>query len=160
MALSEPLRESFSICKAPVLPTGNLLLPLVGRAPRVCQDQRPVTRAPSRKASSLHPSLAKTAVRCRELQESLWAGGDRGLHPPAGDHFLTHVFSPLQPQSKARKPRSKSRSKIDLLKKCTEDKIQLFKEQAPEDLVEKVSVSFITGLAAAWFESTQSPQGL
>uniref|UniRef100_A0A4W2D468 EvC ciliary complex subunit 2 n=1 Tax=Bos indicus x Bos taurus TaxID=30522 RepID=A0A4W2D468_BOBOX len=44
----------------------------------------------------------------------------------------------LQPQSKARKPRSKSRSKIDLLKKCTEDKIQLFKEQAPEDLVEKV----------------------
>nr|XP_019817640.1 PREDICTED: limbin [Bos indicus] len=43
----------------------------------------------------------------------------------------------LQPQSKARKPRSKSRSKMDLLKKCTEDKIQLFKEQAPEDLVEK-----------------------
>nr|XP_025145502.1 limbin isoform X2 [Bubalus bubalis] len=44
----------------------------------------------------------------------------------------------LQPQSKARKPRSKSRSKIDLLKKCIEDKIQLFEEQAPEDLVEKV----------------------
>ncbi|XP_067591597.1 limbin isoform X4 [Pseudorca crassidens] len=44
----------------------------------------------------------------------------------------------LQPQSKARKPRSKSKSKTDLLKKCTEDKIQLFEEQAPEDLVEKV----------------------
>ncbi|XP_032488571.1 limbin isoform X3 [Phocoena sinus] len=44
----------------------------------------------------------------------------------------------LQPQSKARKPRSKSKSKTDLLKKCTEDKIQLFEEQAPEGLVEKV----------------------
>ncbi|XP_057562621.1 limbin isoform X2 [Hippopotamus amphibius kiboko] len=44
----------------------------------------------------------------------------------------------LQPQSKARKPRSKSKSKTDLLKKCTEDKIQLFEEQGPEDLVEKV----------------------
>ncbi|XP_031293441.2 limbin isoform X6 [Camelus dromedarius] len=44
----------------------------------------------------------------------------------------------LQLQSKARKPRSKSKSKIDLLKKCIEDKIQLFEEQAPEDLAEKV----------------------
>uniref|UniRef100_A0A8C0ST30 EvC ciliary complex subunit 2 n=1 Tax=Canis lupus familiaris TaxID=9615 RepID=A0A8C0ST30_CANLF len=44
----------------------------------------------------------------------------------------------LQQQSKARKPRSKSKNKIDLLRKCIEDKIQLFEEQAPEDLVEKV----------------------
>uniref|UniRef100_A0A8C3X5C3 EvC ciliary complex subunit 2 n=1 Tax=Catagonus wagneri TaxID=51154 RepID=A0A8C3X5C3_9CETA len=44
----------------------------------------------------------------------------------------------LQPQSKARKPRSKTKSKIDLFKKRVEDKIQLFKEQAPEDLLEKV----------------------
>ncbi|XP_074206592.1 limbin isoform X5 [Camelus bactrianus] len=44
----------------------------------------------------------------------------------------------LQLQSKARKPRSKSKSKIDLLKKCIEDKIQLFEDQAPEDLAEKV----------------------
>ncbi|XP_044082163.1 limbin isoform X4 [Neovison vison] len=44
----------------------------------------------------------------------------------------------LQQQSKGRKPRSKSRSKIDLLRKCIEDKIQLFEEQAPEDLAEKV----------------------
>ncbi|XP_047654704.1 limbin isoform X3 [Phacochoerus africanus] len=44
----------------------------------------------------------------------------------------------LQPQSKARKPRSKTKSKIDLFKKCIEEKIQLFKEQAPEDLLEKV----------------------
>uniref|UniRef100_A0A8P0P858 EvC ciliary complex subunit 2 n=1 Tax=Canis lupus familiaris TaxID=9615 RepID=A0A8P0P858_CANLF len=43
----------------------------------------------------------------------------------------------LQQQSKARKPRSKSKNKIDLLRKCIEDKIQLFEEQAPEDLVEK-----------------------
>lgn len=44
----------------------------------------------------------------------------------------------LQPQSKARKSRSKSKSKIDLLRKRLEDKIQLFDEPAPEDLVEKV----------------------
>ncbi|XP_020956646.1 limbin isoform X2 [Sus scrofa] len=44
----------------------------------------------------------------------------------------------LQPQSKVRKPRSKTKSKIDLFKKCIEEKIQLFKEQAPEDLLEKV----------------------
>ncbi|XP_047574810.1 limbin isoform X5 [Lutra lutra] len=44
----------------------------------------------------------------------------------------------LQQQSKARKSRSKNKSKIDLLRKCIEDKIQLFEEQAPEDLVEKV----------------------
>ncbi|XP_036777037.2 limbin isoform X4 [Manis pentadactyla] len=44
----------------------------------------------------------------------------------------------LQQQSKAKKPRSRNKSKIDLLKKCIEDKIQLFEEQAPEDLVEKV----------------------
>ncbi|KAM7156920.1 limbin [Molossus nigricans] len=44
----------------------------------------------------------------------------------------------LQQQSKARKPRTKSKSKIDLLRKCIEDKIQLFDEPAPEDLVEKV----------------------
>ncbi|ELV13229.1 Limbin [Tupaia chinensis] len=44
----------------------------------------------------------------------------------------------LQQQSKARKPRSKSKSKIDLLKKCIEDKIHLCEEQAPEDLGEKV----------------------
>uniref|UniRef100_A0A8C9JMG8 EvC ciliary complex subunit 2 n=1 Tax=Panthera tigris altaica TaxID=74533 RepID=A0A8C9JMG8_PANTA len=43
----------------------------------------------------------------------------------------------MQQQSKARKPRSKSKSKTDLLRKCIEDKIQLFEEQAPEDLVEK-----------------------
>lgn len=56
------------------------------------------------------------------------------------------TFSPmfpasLQPQSKVRKPRSKTKSKIDLFKKCIEEKIQLFKEQAPEDLLEKVSAS-------------------
>ncbi|XP_054544268.1 limbin, partial [Talpa occidentalis] len=44
----------------------------------------------------------------------------------------------LQHPPKARKSRSKSKSKIDLLKKSIEDKIQLFEEQAPEDLVEKV----------------------
>ncbi|XP_077924500.1 limbin isoform X3 [Halichoerus grypus] len=49
----------------------------------------------------------------------------------------------LQQQSKARKPRSKGKSKIDLLRKCIEDKIQLFEEQAPEDLVEKVRAELL-----------------
>ncbi|KAM9238023.1 limbin [Dugong dugon] len=44
----------------------------------------------------------------------------------------------LQQQSKGRKQRSKSKSKIELLKKCLEDKIRLLEEQAPEELVEKV----------------------
>ncbi|XP_032110054.1 limbin isoform X2 [Sapajus apella] len=44
----------------------------------------------------------------------------------------------LQPQSKARKSRSKSKSKGELLKKCIEDKIHLCEEQAAEDLAEKV----------------------
>ncbi|EPQ06701.1 Limbin, partial [Myotis brandtii] len=43
----------------------------------------------------------------------------------------------LQPQAKARKPRAKSKSKTDLLRKCIEDKIQLFDGPAPEDLLEK-----------------------
>ncbi|XP_036846999.2 limbin isoform X2 [Manis javanica] len=51
------------------------------------------------------------------------------------DQALT---APELQQSKAKKPRSRNKSKIDLLKKCIEDKIQLFEEQAPEDLVEKV----------------------
>ncbi|XP_012595166.2 limbin isoform X1 [Microcebus murinus] len=44
----------------------------------------------------------------------------------------------LQQQSKVRKPRAKSKSKIDLLKKCIEDKVRLCEEQPPEDLGEKV----------------------
>ncbi|KAM5340567.1 limbin isoform 2-T2 [Glossophaga mutica] len=44
----------------------------------------------------------------------------------------------LQQQSRVRKPRAKSKSKTDLLRKCIEDKIQLFDQPAPEDLVEKV----------------------
>ncbi|XP_008564541.1 PREDICTED: limbin [Galeopterus variegatus] len=44
----------------------------------------------------------------------------------------------LQQQSKVRKPRSKSKSKTDLFKKCIEDKIHLCEGQAPEDLAEKV----------------------
>ncbi|KAL0596628.1 LOW QUALITY PROTEIN: Limbin [Plecturocebus cupreus] len=43
----------------------------------------------------------------------------------------------LQPQSKARKSRCRSKSKGELLKKCIEDKIRLCEEQATEDLAEK-----------------------
>ncbi|XP_046279434.1 limbin isoform X1 [Marmota monax] len=51
---------------------------------------------------------------------------------------LDQALAAPELQSKARKPRSKSKSKVDLLKKCIEDKIRLFEEQAPEDLLEKV----------------------
>ncbi|KAM5159822.1 limbin isoform 2-T2 [Callospermophilus lateralis] len=51
---------------------------------------------------------------------------------------LDQALAAPELQSKTRKPRSKSKSKVDLLKKCIEDKIRLFEEQAPEDLVEKV----------------------
>lgn len=54
-------------------------------------------------------------------------------------HVPVCFLSPLQPQAKARKPRAKSKSKTDLLRKCIEDKIQLFDGPAPEDLLEKVS---------------------
>ncbi|XP_058157184.1 limbin isoform X1 [Dasypus novemcinctus] len=47
------------------------------------------------------------------------------------------LAAPELQQSKVRKQRSKSRSKVDLLKKCIEDKIHLLEEQAPEDLAEK-----------------------
>lgn len=87
-----------------------------------------------------------------------------GLHRPAGAHFPVRALShPLQQQSKGRKPRSKSRSKIDLLRKCIEDKIQLFEEQAPEDLAEKVSPSTLsvliahTGLMSPQSQGAQSP---
>nr|XP_035941805.1 limbin isoform X2 [Halichoerus grypus] len=53
------------------------------------------------------------------------------------------LAAPELQQSKARKPRSKGKSKIDLLRKCIEDKIQLFEEQAPEDLVEKVRAELL-----------------
>nr|XP_036846999.1 limbin isoform X2 [Manis javanica] len=56
------------------------------------------------------------------------------------DQALT---APELQQSKAKKPRSRNKSKIDLLKKCIEDKIQLFEEQAPEDLVEKVRAELL-----------------
>ncbi|XP_036184531.1 limbin isoform X3 [Myotis myotis] len=49
----------------------------------------------------------------------------------------------LQPQAKARKPRTKSKSKTDLLRKCIEDKIQLFECPAPEDLLEKVRAELL-----------------
>ncbi|XP_045384225.1 limbin isoform X4 [Lemur catta] len=51
---------------------------------------------------------------------------------------LDQALAAPELQSKVRKPRSKSKSKVDLLKKCIEDKIHLCEEQAPEDLVEKV----------------------
>ncbi|XP_063086243.1 limbin isoform X2 [Cavia porcellus] len=51
---------------------------------------------------------------------------------------LDQVLAAPELQTKARKPRSKSKSKAELLKKCTEDKLRLFEEQHLADLAEKV----------------------
>ncbi|XP_004624728.1 limbin [Octodon degus] len=51
---------------------------------------------------------------------------------------LDQALAAPELQSKARKPRSKSKSKLDLMRKCTEDKIRLLGEQPPADLAEKV----------------------
>lgn len=80
-------------------------------------------------------SLALPRVRARVLLQRLhtaWREAeflklDQALAAPE-----------LQQQSRARKPRAKSKSKIDLLRKCLEDKIQLFNAPVPEDLAEKV----------------------
>ncbi|XP_027692489.1 limbin isoform X3 [Vombatus ursinus] len=43
----------------------------------------------------------------------------------------------IQQQSKVKKQRAKNKRKVDILKKCVEDKIHIFAEQASEDLLEK-----------------------
>uniref|UniRef100_A0A8C0X909 Limbin n=1 Tax=Castor canadensis TaxID=51338 RepID=A0A8C0X909_CASCN len=78
-------------------------------------------------------SLALPKIRARVLQQQFQTAWRE-----AEFLKLDQALAAPELQSKARKTRSKSRSKADLLKKCIEDKIRLFKEQAPEDLVEKV----------------------
>ncbi|XP_015421285.1 PREDICTED: limbin [Myotis davidii] len=85
-------------------------------------------------------SLALPRIRARVLLQQLhtaWREAeflklDQALAAPE-----------LQPQAKARKPRAKSKSKTDLLRKCIEDKIQLFDGPAPEDLLEKVRADLL-----------------
>ncbi|XP_072476300.1 limbin isoform X2 [Notamacropus eugenii] len=45
----------------------------------------------------------------------------------------------IQQQSKVKKQRAKNKRKVDILKKCVEDKIHIFAEKASEDLLEKVN---------------------
>lgn len=73
--------------------------------------------------------------------------------------------APPSLQTKARKPRSKSKSKAELLKKCTEDKLRLFEEQHLADLAEKVGASAcVTGgplpsrVAATVLSGTKLPK--
>ncbi|XP_068926120.1 limbin isoform X2 [Petaurus breviceps papuanus] len=44
----------------------------------------------------------------------------------------------IQQQSKVKKQRAKNKRKVNILKKCVEDKIHIFAEQASDDLLEKV----------------------
>ncbi|XP_045690282.1 limbin isoform X3 [Phyllostomus hastatus] len=80
-------------------------------------------------------SLALPRIRARVLLQRLQAAW-REAESLKLDQAL--AAPELQQQSRARKPRAKSKSKTDLLRKCIEDKIQLFDGPAPEDLVEKV----------------------
>ncbi|XP_034528032.1 limbin isoform X4 [Ailuropoda melanoleuca] len=80
-------------------------------------------------------SLALPKIRARVLLQQFQTAW-REAELLRLDQALGAPELPQQP--KVRKPRSKSKSKIDLLRKSIEDKIQLFEEQAPEDLVEKV----------------------
>ncbi|XP_066241302.1 limbin isoform X2 [Saccopteryx leptura] len=79
-------------------------------------------------------SLALPRIRARVLLQRLHAAW-REAECLKLDQALA---APELQQSKARKPRAKNKSKIDLLRKSIEEKIQLFDEPAPEDLVEKV----------------------
>ncbi|XP_076992480.1 limbin [Tamandua tetradactyla] len=79
-------------------------------------------------------SLALPKIRAQVLLQQLQAAW-REAESLKLDQAL--AAPELQQQSKVRKQRSKSKSKTDLFKKCIEDKIHLFEEQAPEDLVEK-----------------------
>ncbi|XP_048220292.1 limbin isoform X2 [Perognathus longimembris pacificus] len=83
--------------------------------------------------SQMDRSLALPKIRARVLQQRLQAAWRE-----AEFLKLDQALSAPELQSKARKPRSRNRSKADLLKKCIEDKIRLFEEQGPEDLGEKV----------------------
>ncbi|XP_069869048.1 limbin isoform X2 [Dipodomys merriami] len=78
-------------------------------------------------------SLALPKIRARVLQQRFQTAWRE-----AEFLKLDQALSAPELQSKARKPRSKNKSKADLLKKCIEDKIRLFEEQGPEDLGEKV----------------------
>ncbi|XP_035874588.1 limbin isoform X2 [Phyllostomus discolor] len=80
-------------------------------------------------------SLALPRIRARVLLQQLQAAW-REAESLKLDQAL--AAPELQQQSRVRKSRAKSKSKTDLLRKCIEDKIQLFDGPAPEDLVEKV----------------------
>lgn len=111
-----------------------------------CGEEPPRDRGDRRPRAELAPEGAapssiqpKAAARLRAAEAPrLWETWGH-----VGVLAVTSVFPLLsvQQQSKARKSCSKSKSRIDLLKKRLKDKIQLFDEQAPEDLVGKVGVS-------------------
>ncbi|KAM4854726.1 limbin isoform 2-T2 [Thomomys bottae] len=83
--------------------------------------------------SQMDRSLALPKIRARVLQQQFQTAWRE-----AEFLKLDQALSAPELQSKARKPRTKNKSKADLLKKCLEDKIHLFEEQGPEDLGEKV----------------------
>lgn len=85
--------------------------------------------------AQLDRSLALPKIRAQVLLQQLQAA----WREAEGAKLDKALAAPeLQHPPKARKSRCKGRSRTELLRKSLEDKIQLFEEQAPEDLVEKV----------------------
>ncbi|MBZ3886241.1 Limbin [Sciurus carolinensis] len=82
--------------------------------------------------SQMDRSLALPKIRARVLSQQFQTSWRE-----AELLKLDQALAAPELQSKTRKPRPKNKSRVDLLKKCLQDKIRLFEEPAPEDLVEK-----------------------
>ncbi|XP_043828162.1 limbin [Dromiciops gliroides] len=78
-------------------------------------------------------SLALPRIRARVLLQNFQSDWREA-------EFLKvdQAFTDIQQQSKVKKQRTKNKRKIDILKKCVEDKIHIFAEKPSEDLLEKV----------------------
>uniref|UniRef100_F6XGD8 EvC ciliary complex subunit 2 n=1 Tax=Monodelphis domestica TaxID=13616 RepID=F6XGD8_MONDO len=80
-------------------------------------------------------SLALPRIRARVLLQNFQSDWRESEFLKVDQAFTA---PDIQQQSKVKKQRAKNKRKIDILKKCVEDKIHIFSEQASEYLLEKV----------------------
>ncbi|XP_020847918.1 LOW QUALITY PROTEIN: limbin [Phascolarctos cinereus] len=80
-------------------------------------------------------SLALPKIRARVLLQNFQSDWREAEFLKVDQAFTA---PDIQQQSKVKKQRAKNKRKVDILKKCVEDKIHIFAEQASEDLLEKV----------------------
>ncbi|XP_007496809.3 limbin isoform X2 [Monodelphis domestica] len=79
-------------------------------------------------------SLALPRIRARVLLQNFQSDWRESEFLKVDQAFTA---PDIQQQSKVKKQRAKNKRKIDILKKCVEDKIHIFSEQASEYLLEK-----------------------